>query len=108
MARAVPLDPEVLGGLDDPGAEEHLPVAIDHDTSDERMGGIDMIAVDPVHQRAGIGSLLTTHALAWMKANGMRLAMVETGGDPGHAPARRTYEHAGFAPLPVVRYFREL
>ena len=28
------------------------------------------------------------------------------GGDPGHEPARRVYEGAGFAPLPVVRYLR--
>jgi hypothetical protein len=34
--------------------------------------------------------------------------MVETGGDPGHAAARATYERAGFAALPVVRYFKEL
>lgn len=78
---------------------------LDHD---EDLGEIYMIAVDPAHQRSGVGSLLTTHALAWMKDNGMRLAMVETGGDPGHAPARRTYERAGFTPLPAVRYFREL
>lgn len=74
----------------------------------ESMGELYMVAVDPAHQRAGVGALLTTHALAWMKDNGMRLAMVETGGDPGHAPARRTYERAGFTPLPTVRYFREL
>jgi GNAT superfamily N-acetyltransferase len=77
-------------------------------TDGERVGEIYMIAVDPSHQRAGVGSLLTTHALDWMKGEGMRLAMVETGGDPGHAPARRTYERAGFTPLPLVRYFREL
>jgi hypothetical protein len=32
--------------------------------------------------------------------------MVETAGDPGHAPARRLYEGAGFTPFPIVRYFR--
>jgi hypothetical protein len=35
----------------------------------------------------------------------VRLAIVATGGDPGHAPARRTYEKAGFTPLPLVRYY---
>jgi hypothetical protein len=29
--------------------------------------------------------------------------MVETGGDPGHAPARAVYDKAGFVQLPVVR-----
>jgi len=38
----------------------------------------------------------------------MALAMVETGADPGHAPARQTYEQAGFNELPVSRYFKKL
>jgi hypothetical protein len=28
--------------------------------------------------------------------------------DPGHAPARRTYEAAGFRIFPVARYFKKL
>jgi hypothetical protein len=39
----------------------------------------------------------------------MRVAMVETGGDHGHAPARRhVYKQAGYQLLPVARYFRNL
>jgi hypothetical protein len=34
--------------------------------------------------------------------------MVETGGDPGHAPARRTYEKAEFSLVPVARLFKAL
>ena len=37
----------------------------------------------------------------------MTTAMVETGGDPGHAPARSTYEAAGFRHFPV-KYFRKV
>jgi GNAT superfamily N-acetyltransferase len=74
----------------------------------ESMGEIYMIAVDPAYQRNGIGSLLMSFALQWIKDNGVALAMVETGGDPGHAPARRTYEQAGFAYLPIARYFKKL
>jgi hypothetical protein len=37
----------------------------------------------------------------------MKVAMVETGGDPGHAAARRTYEKAGCVLSPVARYFIE-
>ncbi|KAB2339660.1 GNAT family N-acetyltransferase [Actinomadura rudentiformis] len=74
----------------------------------ESMGEIYMIAVDPDHQRKGIGSLLTSCALEWFRDSGMTLAMVETGGDPGHAPARRTYEQAGFVHLPIARYFKKL
>ncbi|MEY9214689.1 GNAT family N-acetyltransferase [Thermobifida halotolerans] len=75
---------------------------------DEGMGEISMLAVDPAHQRGGLGSLLTAFCLEWMSGQGMALAMVETGGDPGHAPARQTYEKAGFTPLPIVRYFKRL
>lgn len=72
------------------------------------MGEIYMIAVDPAVQGAGIGTALTQFALEWMKHARMRVAMVETGGDPGHAPARRTYEKAGFGLLPIARYFKKL
>lgn len=72
------------------------------------MGEIYMIAVDPDYQRQGIGSALVEFALNWMKAAGMFVAMVETGGDPGHAPARCTYEKLGFGLFPVARYFKKL
>ena len=39
---------------------------------------------------------------------GMDIAVVETGGDLGHTPARATYETAGFVLLPIARYFRML
>ncbi len=66
-----------------------------------------MLAVDPDYQRHGVGSTLTSFALDWIKNNGMALTMVETGGDPGHAPARHTYEQAGFVLLPISRYFKK-
>ena len=72
------------------------------------MGEIYMIAVDPDYQRQGIGSALIEFALLWMKEKGMSVAMVETGGDEGHAPARYTYEKVGFGLLPIARYFKKL
>jgi len=69
-------------------------------------GEVVMLAVDPPAQRRGAGTALTTTALAWITEQGAPAAMVETGGDPGHAPARRVYERAGFTALPVTRYFR--
>ncbi|HEY0638172.1 MAG TPA: GNAT family N-acetyltransferase [Pseudonocardiaceae bacterium] len=71
----------------------------------ERMGEVHMIAVDPGQQRRGVGTALMAAAMAWFRESGMTLAMVETGGDPGHAPARALYEHAGYTLLPVARYF---
>jgi ribosomal protein S18 acetylase RimI-like enzyme len=74
----------------------------------DRMGEIYMIAVDPDFQRRGIAAALTAHSLAWLGQAGMTTVMVETGGDSGHAPARRTYESAGFRAFPVARYFKKL
>lgn len=79
-----------------------------HADAEAKMGEIYMIAVDPDFQGRGIGTALMTFALQWMKDAGMSVAMVETGGDPGHAPARRTYEKLGFGLLPVARYFKKL
>ena len=63
---------------------------------------------DHVVQNDGIGTALNLAALREMKAAGLRLAEVATGGDESHAPARRAYEKAGFTALPLVRYYQEL
>jgi ribosomal protein S18 acetylase RimI-like enzyme len=76
--------------------------------SEYSMGEIYMVAVDPDFQGHGIGSALIEFALVQMKDAGMSIAMVETAGDPGHAPARHTYEKAGFELFPVARYFKTL
>jgi GNAT superfamily N-acetyltransferase len=76
--------------------------------AEDSMGEIYMIAVDPDYQRRGISAALTNHSIEWFKSIGMSIAMVETGGDPGHEPARRAYESAGFRLLPVARYFKKL
>jgi ribosomal protein S18 acetylase RimI-like enzyme len=73
-----------------------------------RSGEIYMIAVDPAQQRQGIAGALTELALAEMRARGLDLAIVATGGDPGHLPARHTYERAGFVGAPQVWYARLL
>ena len=74
----------------------------------EGMGVIDIIGVDPDYHRRGVATRLTSFALDHMKAAGMEIAVVETGGDPGHAPARAAYEALDFTLLPVARYFRLL
>ena len=75
---------------------------------DASAGEIEMIAVDPDHQRQGIATALIEHSMAWMRTAGLSLAAIGTGGDPGHAPARAAYEKAGFTPLPLVRYYQAL
>jgi len=80
-------------------------VVLHHET---RSGEIEMLAVDPAHQRQGIAEALITFAVDRMRAAGMALAEIGTGGDPGHAPARHAYEKAGFTALPQVRYYKAL
>ncbi len=75
---------------------------------DDNMGEIYVLVVDPDHQRRGVGQALMDHAYRRIKDAGMRMVMVETGGDPGHAPAREAYEAAGFERWPVARYFKDL
>jgi ribosomal protein S18 acetylase RimI-like enzyme len=75
---------------------------------ESKLGEIYMIAVDPAYQRRGIAMAMTDFAVERMKEAGMEIAMVETGGDPGHAPARAAYEKAKFRALPLARYFRKL
>ena len=61
-------------------------VAIALNAFHERMGIIDIIGVDPDYQRRGISSRLTEFATEHMRSHGMDIAVIETGGDPGHAP----------------------
>ncbi len=76
--------------------------------AEQDIGEIHMLAVDPAHQGRGVGRALTELALDWMRDAGMAVGMVDTGGDPGHAPARHTYEQAGFTEWPITRYFKAL
>ena len=70
-----------------------LALRLDHDS---RVGEIGLNAVHPDHAGDGIGSAMYELAVDRMKAAGMRVATVATGGDPSHAPARRAYRNAGF------------
>ena len=98
-------DTHVWVAIDVGSAVGFVAVKLHPETS---MGEIYMVAVDPAFQGRGIGTALMEFALGWMKDAGVSVAMVETGGDPGHAPARRTYEKLGFGLLPIARYFKKL
>ncbi|WP_234473598.1 MULTISPECIES: N-acetyltransferase [unclassified Streptomyces] len=71
-------------------------------------GSVELLAVDPEHQGRDVGTTLTEFASTWMKEAGVTLASIWTGGDPGHAPARRTYEKAGYTALPLARNYKAL
>jgi GNAT superfamily N-acetyltransferase len=72
------------------------------------LGELWMIAVDPNSQNRGLGTKLANVATEWIRAAGMRVAMIGTGGDPGHAPARRVYEKAGYTAMPVANFYKAL
>ena len=75
---------------------------------DDKTGEVMLLAVHPQYQDQGIGTDLNLAALDEMKASGMEMAVVGTGGDPAHAPARRSYLKAGYTGLPLVRYYKAL
>ena len=77
--------------------------------SERKLGEIGLNAVHPDHAGRGIGTAMYEHVLAAMRALDARAVEVGTGGDPGHAPARRAYEKAGFGPsIPSVTMYRLL
>ena len=78
---------------------------LNHET---QRGVVDLLAVHPDYQNEGIGTELNRIVLERMRQAGMRIAIVGTGGDPGHAPARRTYEKAGYTLFPIAHYYQVL
>ena len=105
LAACTDPDVQVFVASNAEGLLGFVSVVVDHAA---RSGEIDMIAVDPTAQRNGLGRALTEYALTQMRAAGCTLAHVATGADEGHSPARALYEAAGFTPLPLVRYYRQL
>ena len=81
-------------------------IALDEE---KRIGEIGLNAVHPDYSGRGVGTLLYEFAIGEMKRAGMGVAVVATGGDPSHAPARRAYEKVGFGPsIPSVEMYRLL
>lgn len=81
---------------------------IAYELYEDRTGEVQLLAVHPEYQNQGIGTKLNNLALEKMKESGIKLAVVATGGDESHAPARKSYEKAGYTALPLVRYYKDL
>lgn len=60
------------------------------------LGVIGYNGVDPEYRGNGIARYLYEYCFAEMRKQGITHARVFTGGDNGHAPARRAYEKAGY------------
>jgi GNAT superfamily N-acetyltransferase len=72
------------------------------------IGEVQIVGVEPEAQQTGIGRTLVEVATGWLQERGMRVAYISTGGDAGHAPARRLYERLGFTLFPSAQYFQVL
>lgn len=101
--------------LHDPCAGRHASVATVSDGTlsgvvswrfDPRRGHgeIYLLAVSPVSRRQGIGRRLCEHAIGHLRAGGVEVVQISTGGDPFHAPARALYEQLGFTHVSVSVY----
>jgi ribosomal protein S18 acetylase RimI-like enzyme len=107
-----------VAGLHDPGQHKYVAIAeADGDiagyvawTADpaRRNGSITILAVAAGHRRHHAGTALCEHAFGAMRALGAEVAVIGTGGDPFHAPARALYERLGCTQLPVAVYYRPL
>lgn len=83
-------------------------VAVTFDRA-QSIGELVLIAVSPSAADAGVGSALIAQALAAMRAEGLRVAVVGAGADASHAPAMRAYEKAGFrAGIPSKHLYQML
>lgn len=77
-------------------------------------GIVDMVqigynAVDSDFKGLGIGTKMYDYVLNLAKAEGYKFAMVHTDLDEMHAPARRSYQKAGFnCGLPEITYYMHL
>jgi len=71
-------------------------------------GHIEILAVSAAHRGRGIGTRLCEHAFSDLKERGVEVAVIGTGGDDFHAPARALYASLGCTPYPVAVYYRRL
>ena len=63
-------------------------------------------AVDPAYQGRGLGTAQYRFVFERMREAGAEYVSVTTGGDDGHAPARRAYEAVGFKAFTPSRTYR--
>jgi len=81
---------------------------IAYEIYDDDTAEVQLLAVHPEYQNRGIGTQLNTFVLQKMRAGGVKMAIVSTGGDESHAAARRSYEKVGYTALPLVKYYQDL
>ncbi len=63
---------------------------------EKKIGVLGNNGLHPDFTGQGLGAFMYRRVLEHFRAGGMQYAMVHTGLDKGHAPARRAYERVGF------------
>ncbi|MDH4214975.1 MAG: GNAT family N-acetyltransferase [Candidatus Thorarchaeota archaeon] len=72
-------------------------------------GLLDNNGVLPQYAGKGWGKFMYRHVLQYLRAQNIKIAIVETGLDDPHIPARSAYESVGFdRSAPVVYYWQDL
>ena len=64
--------------------------------SNTYVGEIGLNAIDPIWSAQGLGLAMYEFAVEKLRDAGMKVAVVATGGDVSHEPARKAYRKAGF------------
>lgn len=98
---------ELVPGLHDPENDKYVAVVevqshvvgyVAWNVDDRRRhGAIEMLVVASTHRGRELGTTLCEHAFADMRARGVEVVEIGTGGDAFHAPARALYESLGRA-----------
>jgi ribosomal protein S18 acetylase RimI-like enzyme len=73
-----------------------------------RIGEVLIVGVHPSAQRRGVATALVREAEVTLANQGVAVAYIATGGDPGHAAARRLYDSLSYRPVPSIQYFKVL
>ncbi|MCK4566165.1 MAG: GNAT family N-acetyltransferase [Candidatus Thorarchaeota archaeon] len=77
--------------------------------SEKGFGLIENNGVFPQHAGRGLGKFMYRHVLDYFRKQGLKVAMVETGLDDPHIPARKAYKAVGFdRSAPIVLYWQDL
>lgn len=72
-------------------------------------GLIENNGVLPQHAGQGLGKFMYRYVLDYFRKQGLKVAIVETGLDDPHIPARKAYEGVGFdKSAPIVLYWQDL
>lgn len=103
--------------LHDPDRDQFITIAEEHgkvlgyvgwNVANGDSGRLEMVAVHPAARRHGVATALCRVVLEQLRARGVVVVHIGTGGDAFHGPARKLYESLGFTGVPAVDYTKAL